>query len=399
MKRIKYLVQTVIDHAEQIALFGGGALLGLALALAFFFPALFFRAYLVAFVFWLGIGLGCLAMLMLHHLSGGVWGAVLLRILEAGTRTLPWLTLIGLPLYLSIPTLFVWARPEAQADPLLQHKALYLNLPFFIARTILYFIIWNGMALWFDRRSRERDANPTPRNQDRLRRAGALGLVIFGLTVTFAAIDWIMSLEPDWYSTIFAAMVAVGGVLESFAFAIFVFVWLARRAPLASVSSPQLSNDLGNLLLAFVMLWAYLAFSQYLLIWMGNLSEEIPWYIKRLNGGWEFLALIVGMFYFALPFALLLLRAVKRHAWLLGLVALTLVITRWVEVVWLIIPAFEPTLVITWLDVIATFGIGGVYLAVFERELRKRPLVDPADAQLKQAEKWARDARAAPRGI
>ncbi len=199
MKRIKYLVQTVIDHAEQIALFGGGALLGLALALAFFFPALFFRAYLVAFVFWLGIGLGCLAMLMLHHLSGGVWGAVLLRILEAGTRTLPWLTLIGLPLYLSIPTLFVWARPEAQADPLLQHKALYLNLPFFIARTILYFIIWNGMALWFDRRSRERDANPTPRNQDRLRRAGALGLVIFGLTVTFAAIDWIMSLEPDWY--------------------------------------------------------------------------------------------------------------------------------------------------------------------------------------------------------
>ncbi|HZQ07003.1 MAG TPA: hypothetical protein VFD70_10520 [Anaerolineae bacterium] len=399
MNTIKNLFQANGRNAERVTLFGGAVLLLISFALAFFFPALFFRAYLVAFVFWLGMALGCLAILMLHHLSGGAWGAVLLRILEAGARTLPWLTIIGLPLYLGIPTLFVWARPEGQADPLIQAKAAYLNVPFFVARTIAYFVIWNALVYVMNRWSRARDETGDVRYNDRLRRGGAIGLVIFGFTVTFAAIDWMMSLEPEWYSTIFGAMVAIGGVLACFAFVILTFTRLARKPPLSSVWSPQLLNDLGNLLLAFVMMWAYLAFSQYLLIWAGNLRQEVTWYVLRLNNGWQVLAVLIGVLYFALPFALLIIREVKRHAWLLGLVTLILVITRWVEVYWLIEPAFEPTLTLNVIAVVATMGMGGVWLALFARELGKRSLLAPSDKNLSAAEEWAQEGRAAPRRI
>lgn len=399
MNFVKTVRQSFSKHGAQIVLVLSAALLLFSFVLGFFGPELFFRAYLVSFVFWVGMGLGSLAILMLHHLSGGAWGAALLRILEADARTLPWLTIIGLPLYLSIPTLFVWARPEAAANPLLQQKAAYLNQPFFIARTIAYFVIWNGLVWLMARLGRERDADPTPRNQNRLRRAGAIGLVVFGVTVTFAAIDWIMSLEPEWYSTIFAAMVAIGGILASFAFVILLFVILARRAPLNAVSSPQLLNDLGNLLLSFVMMWAYLAFSQYLLIWSGNLTEEIPWYIKRLNGGWEWYAVFIGLMYFVLPFVLLIIRQVKRHGRLLGVVALLLVLTRWLEVNWLIVPVFEPSPVFTLPDLLVTLGMSGVYLVLLKRELGKRPLLDPADSNLETAQEWAHKAETATRGV
>lgn len=398
MNSIKTVGQALSKNAAQIVLVVSVVLLLLAFLFGFSEPSLFFRAYLVAFVFWVGMGLGSLAILMLHHLSGGAWGAVLRRILEAGARTLPWLTIIGLPLYFSIPTLFVWARPEAAANPLLQHKAPFLNIPFFIARTVAYFVIWNLLVWLMVRLGRVHDADPTPRNLNRLRRAGAIGLVIFGVTVTFAVIDWVMSLEPEWYSTIFGAMVATGGVLAGFAFVILVFVILARHAPLNTVSSPQVLNDLGNLLLSFLMLWAYLAFSQYLLIWSGNLTEEIPWYIKRLNGGWEWYALLIVVMDFVMPFVLLILRPVKRHGWLLGIVALLLVLTRWLEVTWLIVPAFEPSPVLTWQDLLVTLGMSGAYLALFKFELGRRPLVDPSDSNLKTAEEWARKAQAAARG-
>lgn len=378
-------------NARRIALWGGIALLVLSYALAFFYPAQFFRAYLVGFVFWLSLALGCLTLLMLHHLAKGAWGASILRILEAGARTIPWLTLIGLPLYFSIPTLFVWARPEAvSANPLLQHKAIYLNVPFFVGRTIFYFAVWNGLVFLFDRWSRERDATDNPRYTDKMRRVGAVGLVVLGLTTTFAAIDWFMSLEPEWYSTIFAATVVAGGVLAALAFAILVMALLSRRPPISEIASPQLFNDLGNFLITFVMLWAYLAFSQYLLIWIGNLRPEIPWYLHRINGGWEFVALAIGLLYFALPFTFLIFRDVKRSTWLLAIVAAVLVATRWLDGLWLIAPTFEATFTITLLDVSVTFGMGGVWLALFARELSKRPLLAPTEPKLEEAREWAR---------
>lgn len=396
MNQIRELFGKIKVNARRIALFGGAALLLLAYGLAFWYPALFFRAYLVAFVFWLSLALGCLTILMLHHLAKGAWGASLLRILEAGARTLPWLTLMGVPLYLSIPTLFVWARPEVvNSAPLLQHKALYLNVPFFIARTVFYFAVWNALVFIFERWTRRREQTGDPRYTDKLRRMGALGLVIFGLTVTFAAMDWIMSIEPEWYSTIFAAMVAVGGMLAGFAFAVLVITLLSRRPPLSQVSSPQLFNDFGNLLIAFVMLWAYLAFSQYLLMWLGNLSEEIPWYVHRLRGGWENVALLIGIFYFVLPFMFLIMREVKRNVWTLAFVSAVLVVTRWLEVYWLIVPTFDPTFSLNLLDGLVVFGMGGVWLAVFARELGRRSLLAPMEPKLVEAAEWTEGIRTA----
>lgn len=390
------LYQRLTDNAGRIALLGGGALLIVSYVLAFFFPALFFRAYLVAYIFWLGIALGCLAILMLHHMSGGMWGAALLRILEAGARTLPALTVIGMPLYLSIPWLFSWAHPQVvQSDPSVAQKVLYLNIPFFVARTVLYFVIWNALSYFLNRWSAERDRTGDPRHSDKLRRWGAFGEVIFGLTVTFAAIDWIMSLEPDWYSTIFPAMVALGGVLSGFAFAVLVFALLTRRATNSGVAYSQLLNDLGSLLLAFVMLWAYLSFSQYLLIWIANLTEEIPWYLLRTRGGWDTMALVVGLGYFVLPFALLIIRSVKRHAGWLAIIAALLVAARWIEVMWLVVPVFEPSFSLNLLDVITELGMGGVWIAVFAHELAKRPLLAPTERKLVEAQQWSSKAHAA----
>lgn len=392
MDRFKNLFAPIQKNSQRIALLGGIALLVVSYVLGFFYPALFFRAYLVGFVFWLSLALGSFAILLLHHLAKGAWGASMMRILEAGARTLPWLSLIGLPLMLSLPWLYVWARPEAvSADPALQHKALYLNIPFFIGRTVFYFAVWNGMVYLIERWSRLRDETNDARYTDKLRRAGAIGLAIFGVTVSFAAMDWIMSLEPDWFSTIFPAIVAIGGVLAGFAFAVLVTVLLTRRGPLSEISSPQLFNDLGNLLVAFVMMWAYLAFSQYLLIWMGNLPEEITWYLRRLSGGWETIALIIGIFYFILPFAFLILREVKQHRWTLAVVALLLVLTRWLEVFWFIVPAFEPAFTLNLLDVLAVLGIGGVWLAMFARELSRRALLAPTEPKVQEAKEWSRE--------
>lgn len=396
MKRIWNFVGKL--GCGAFAVFGGGVALLLAVfALAFLFPAAFFRAYLVAFVFWLGLALGCLAILMLHHMSGGRWGAVMLRILEAGSRTMAALTVLGLPLYLGIPTLFAWANPAERAL-LAPSKDVYLNLPFFIARTILYFVIWNGLVYVMNRWSAARDAAGDPRYNERLRRGGAVGIVIFGLTVTFAAIDWLMSLEPDWYSTIYAAMVAIGGVLSGFALAVLVTALQSRKEPLSQVVTPALLNDLGSLLLAFVMLWGYLTFSQLLLIWMGNLVEEIPWYLKRLNGGWDLLAILVGVFYFVLPFALLIVARIKRNAWTLAAIAGMLVVTRYLEVYWLIMPVFSPVLTVNVIDVLAVVGMGAVWLTLFAYELRKAPLVSTADPALTTARRGAPEAPV-PRGL
>ncbi len=383
MSKLRAFLDANRSPAARVGLFGGAVLLFVSYVLGFLNPTDFFRAYLVAFVFWFGLGLGCLAILMLHHMSGGRWGAVMLPILEAGSRTMPVLTLVGLPLYLSVPYLYAWAHPAAIPGELtLSDKAIYLNVPFFIARTIFYFVVWNALAYLMNRWSREREATRDTRYNDKLRRAGAVGIVIFGLTVTFATIDWLMSLEPDWYSTIYPAIVAIGGILSAFAFAVLMTALNARKPPMSEIVTPRLWNDLGSLLLAFVMLWAYLAYSQYLLIWMGNLVEEVPWYLLRLNGCWQFLALIVGVLYFVLPFCLLIIRAVKRNPVLLAAVAALLVAVRYVEVYWLITPVFYDTLTITVLDLLTVLGLGGVWLAAFRFELGKAPLVSQTDPAL-----------------
>lgn len=373
--------------------FGRGALMvGLAALLAcaagaFVNPAQFYRSYLSAYVFWLGIPLGCLAIVMLHHLSGGAWGVVIRRILESGSRTIPLMALMFLPLLLGLEELYVWARPEAVAqDEILQHKAPYLNVPFFLVRAAIYFAAWSGLAWVLSRWSREQDLDPDVSKMRRFQLLSAPALVVMVLTVTFSSVDWLMSLEPHWFSTIYGALVLAGDALGAFALVIAAALWLARRPPLSEALSAVHLHDLGKLLFAFVMVWAYFAFSQFLIIWAGNLPEEIPYFLRRLQGGWEWVGIGIVVLHFILPFMLLLPRATKRNTHLLMRVALLLVAMRFVDTYWMTSAAFNETLSqIHWMDLAAPVGLGGLWLFVFTHQLKKMPLLPLGDPYLQEA--------------
>jgi hypothetical protein len=349
-------------------------------------PQQFFRSYLLAYLFWFGIAMGCLAILMLHHVAGGVWGAVIRRLLEAGTRTLPFLAALFLPLTFGLTELYEWAQPEHVAhDPVLQHKSVYLNVPFFLARAVFYFLVWIVLAVFLNRWSLREDIAADGRTARRLELLSRGGLLLFGFTMTFASVDWIMSLEPHWFSTIYGILVMWGQVLTAMAFVVPLTALLAspNGGPLAEVISTQQFHDLGKLLLAFVMLWAYFTLSQYLIIWSGNLPEETPWYLARLQGGWQWIGVTLIAFHFALPFLLLLSRDVKRNPRILAWVAIVVVAVRFVDLFWLIVPAFEPKgLTAHWMDAAAFVGIGGFWLALFIWELGRRSLLAHNDVAL-----------------
>jgi hypothetical protein len=360
---------------------------------ALIFPPSFFRAYLGAYIFWIGIPMGCLALLMLHHLVGGRWGFMIQRVLEAAIQTLPLMALLFIPLLFGLSDLYPWARTEVvAADPLLQQKAAYLNIPFFIARSVAYFAVWIVLGRLLVTWSLQQDRTADGALTLRLQRLSGPGLVLYGLTVTFAAIDWMMSLEPKWYSTIFGMIFMVSFGLAALALAILATRFLESQKPLAQVISPDRWHDLGNLLLALVMFWAYLQFSQFLLIWSENLAEEIPWYLHRIGGGWEWIALALILFLFALPFILLLSRTTKRSARMLSQVAAAILFMHWLDILWIVAPSFYPARFhLHWMDIASQVGIGGVWLAAFIGYLKARsllPLHDPRFAELlEQAQK------------
>ncbi len=374
-------------HRVQRAAFAAGVagLAGCAVG-AFISPDQFFRAYLIAYLFWFGIGIGCMAILMIHHIAGGAWGAVIRRLLESGTRTLPVMAVLFLPLVFGLRTLYEWARPEVVAhDALLLHKSAYLNVPFFLVRAAAYFAVWLTMTRFLNRWSLEQDATADPAVQRRLELLSRGGLLLMGLTMTFAAIDWVMSLEPHWYSTIYGILIMGGQVLSAMAFVIPVAAVLARRGPLSGVIAVEQFHDLGKLLLAFVMLWAYFSFSQFLIIWSANLPEEIPWYLHRARGGWQIVGIGIILFHFVLPFVILLSRDVKQHTGVLALVALGVIVARFVDLFWLVTPAFHPDgFSIHWLDVVTPIGVGGIWLAAFVWQLKGRSLVAVNDPSLPQ---------------
>jgi hypothetical protein len=344
-----------------------------------------FRAWLVAFNLCLGLALGSLVVVMLQYLTGGAWGFILRRPLEAATRTLPLLAVLFVPLALGASYLYIWADPEMVAkDEALQHKEPYLNLPWFFIRAAGYFVVWNVLQFLLNRWSAQQDTTKDPQLIDRCRALSAAGMVLYVVTITFASIDWVMSLEPHWYSTIYGAMFGMGQVLAGFAFAIAMFLLLADRSPLAEVASGGNLRDLGSLLLAFVLVWAYLSFDQFLLIWSGNLPEEVPWYISRLEGGWVYVALALVLFHFALPFVLLLSTDIKRNRRRLATVALLVVLMHVVDLFWLIVPAFghghgaeehTPVLVSALFYATALVGIGGVWLGFYLWQLQRLPLL------------------------
>ena len=340
-------------------------------------PLAFFPSYLFAFMFWLGVALGSLAILMLYHLVGGEWGFAVRRVFEAAALTLPLLLLLFFPLLFGLEVLYPWARPAAvAADPLLQHKSAYLNPAFFSIRAAVYFAIWIGMALLLNRWSHEQDRTGDPAPARKMRELSRFGLVLYMLTMTFASIDWVMSIEPDWYSTIYGLIYVAGQGLAGFSIAILTAGLLSRYEPLSRAVTPARFADLGGLLMTFVMFWAYIALSQFLLIWSGNLPEETIWYVRRSQGGWNWVIIFVIALQFVLPFLLLLAREVKRATLALAALALLILFVHLIDLFWLVVPPFRPSGIgIHWLDLAAPIGLGGVWLAAFAWLLGRAPLL------------------------
>ena len=360
-----------LDRWQRQAGIVGIAGLAISVLMAFFSPEQFFRSYLIGFLFWVGIALGALAILMIYHLTGGAWGVLLRRFLESATRTIPVMAVLMLPILFGLSFIYIWAQPTAVShDELLRHKAAYLNVPFFVIRAVGYFAIWFGLMRYLNRWSL------TEAPGGKLEGLSGPGLVLFGLTVTFASIDWAMSLEPHWLSTVYGVLFMIGHVLSTLALMIVIVALLSDRPPLRDFIQPSHLHDLGNLMFAFVMLWAYIAFSQFLIIWSGNLPEEITWYVARTRNGWEYVGLVLVLFHFAIPFALLLSRRNKRRLRILATIAAAMVIMRFVDLIWMVKPAFHSTgLSIHILDIIAPIGLGGIWVAAFLRQLKTRPLL------------------------
>lgn len=343
----------------------------------FLHPTQFFRSYLFGIVFWLGIGLSVMGILMLHHLVSGRWGYVLRRPLEAGSRTLMWMAIFFIPVVLGIHYLYIWSRPAAvAADPMLQQKQFYLNTPFFIVRQIGYFIIWILIAYFLTRWSAQQDETADPDLVRKMRNLSGPGLALYGFTVSFAGFDWMLSLEPHFFSTIYGMMFVVTEAVGGMAFITLVAYFLSRRDPLTEIIKPSQFHDFGNLLLVFTLLWAYLSFDQFLIIWSGNLQNEIPWYFIRINRQWAAIALALVVFHFAVPFLLLLQRFItfrKQYlAWVAGLLFLMSIL----DLFWLMVPSYEkigPQF--HWSDWLALIGLGGIFLAIFVSQLKRQPLM------------------------
>jgi hypothetical protein len=347
----------------------------------------FFHSYLVGFIFWTGITLGSLALLMLQHLTGGVWGLVIRRALEAATRTLPLILILFIPIIVGLKLIYPWTNSEwMNSVESLRQKASYLNPGFFIIRAAIYFAFWSVCTWALNWFSLQQDRTARKRYRRRMQMVSGPGLAFLIISITFASVDWVMSLEPAWFSTIFGLIFVAAWSLSALSFAILTMSWLSRRAPMDKVVQPRHFHDWGNLLLALVMLWTYFAFSQYLLIWSGNLPEETAWYVARKHGGWGVIALAIVILQFAFPFLTLLSRAAKKSSERLATLALFILIMRVVDVIWLIEPAYNAERFhLSWMDVVAPIAMGGLWISVFTWQLQKRPLIAINDPQVEAA--------------
>ena len=374
MTKSDLMAPPVAQTMQQRSLVIGVIAAIVSVAGVFLAPGSFYSAYLIGFMFWLGLSLGCMAILMLYHLVGGAWGTVIRRILESGMMTLPLMFVLFIPILLNLPKLYFWARPGLTDPKIIEIHQSYLNFNGILLRYIVYFVIWIGMAYFLNRWSTEQDSI-AGQSTLRFRAMSSIGLVIYSLTISFAVIDWVMSLQARWISTIYGLLFIAGEALSAFCFCVVVESILAKRKPMSEYLTDTEVHDHGKFMLAFVMVWAYFNFSQWLIIWAGNLPEEIPWYVRRMNGGWETVGLFLVVFHFAVPFALLLSRQLKRKTRTLVWLASWLIFMRIVDIFWHIEPASHPTFHVTWVHFTIVAGMGGLWIAYFFHNLRSRPLL------------------------
>jgi hypothetical protein len=368
---------TGIARAQMPVLIIG--ILGIIGAAAGFFMSSqeFFRAWLPAFLFWFLIAAGALGVLMLQYVTGGEWGLMIRRPLGAAARTVPLFLLFGLPIAFGLPHIFSWADPEiVRGDHLLQQKQLWLNPQGWLIRSLIYFAL---LSLWAWRvriLSLKFYEDRSPYTELERRKWSAFGLVMFVGVLTFSGIDWVMSLEPKWYSSMFGISFTVGAGLSAFAFVTFFLTLLSDNPAMRGILKPMHFRDLGNLMLAFTMLWAYTNFSQFLLIWYGNIKEETPYYLVRTHNGWGVLALLLVVFHFFLPFFMLLMRSIKDRPKTIAVVTVIILVMRMLDMYWLVVPAHHPErFYFSWITLAAFLGIGGLWLAAFIWQLKGQTII------------------------
>ncbi|HLV86792.1 MAG TPA: hypothetical protein VKV39_07430 [Candidatus Sulfotelmatobacter sp.] len=383
--RLDLTAPEAVKKIAQRSLVVGVVFGAASIALAFARPDEFYRGYLLGFMDWLGVALGSMAILMIRHLTGGGWGMVIRRILGAAMRTLPLLAVLFIPVILGVHHLYIWARPLDQiADKhLREHLAditkTYLTTNGFIIRAIIYFAIWNLLSFLLSYWSKQTDRPGAPDNTEKFKAVAGPGLILYGFTISFAAIDWVMSLDPSWISTIFGLVILIGEVLSAMCFAVVVERILYNYKPMSEMLKPDFVHDHGKWILAFTMVWAYFSFSQWLIIWAGNLPAEITFYLRRLNGGWGNVALFLALFHFVVPFAILLSRPFKRDIRKLVWLAVWMMCMRWVDLFWIIEPNFSKTFQISLADIVVSIAIGAFWLAYFFRNLGTLPLLPAYD--------------------
>ncbi len=367
----------ILEEKRNWLLGGGVAALALTTLGGLAYPQQFFISWLMGEIFWLGLALGSMAWAMIHYLTGGRWGNPLRRVFESAMGTLPFLLATFLPLLFGLRFLYPWAAGNTlSADHVVQQHHIYMSAWAFGLRGLVVFGIWILLAWRLRRLSIQQDHTESAEPTRKLRALSGPGLVAYPLTATFAFVDWIMSTEPNWYSTVFPILICVGQMLSALSAGILMLFFMRREKSVESTSGPEAFQHLGSLLLAMTMMWAYLAFSQLLIIWSGDLPHEISWYLHRSAGLWKYVALFLFAFHFAIPFALLLSRRNKRYIQRLALVAATVLVAHVVDIWWLVVPSFHPNgLWFHWMNLTAFAGMGAIWLGLFGLKLGRAPLL------------------------
>jgi hypothetical protein len=380
------LVDDELRQWRTRLLIAGAVLLAISFVGLFFGAGDFLHAWLVGFLFCLGLALGSMAFLMLQYLTGGAWGIVSRRVFEAATRTLPLVAVFFIPIAIGMRTLYEWARPEnVRHNALLQHREGYMNPAMFVVRAVIYFAVWLTFSYYLNRWSVEEDEGSVDRPRQ-LSKISAAGLIVYVFTITFASVDWAQSLQTPWYSTMWGFLFVAGQSLTAIAFVIVVLWRLQRAEPMSDVLLPSHFHDLGKLMLMMVMIWAYFTFAQFLIVWSGNLPHEIAYYLPRMFTSWGWLGVALALFQFLVPFLLLLSAPLKRNALLLSAVAIIVLVMRYMDLVWMIVPSYHTTeFRMTWQAVVAPLGLICIWSWAFLRELPKRPLLPIRTPELEEA--------------
>lgn len=377
-----------IGRLQQRALVAG--IIGVVLCLIGFFrsPDQFFQSYLVAFLFVLGLSLGSLGLLMLQHMTSGHWGIMIRRPLESAMSNLWLVAILFIPVILGMKRIyFAWMNAPATGEGALKNfQKSYLTAHGFVIRAIIYFLVWLILVLVLNHWSKQQDINREDRLLRRhLKLLSGPGIILYVFGMGFASIDWVMSISPHWFSTIYGFVFVAGQTISALSLMICVLILLAQTTPMAGLIQSRHLHDLGKLLLAFLMLWAYFGFSQLLIIWSGNQPDEISFYRTRLYGGWGVVAVIILIFHFFIPFFLLLSRDLKRNPKTLPLVCVWLIFMRLVDLFWTTRPEFTLNAMPSWMDLAAPLALGGLWLSLFARNLKSQPLLPLGDPKLEEA--------------